>query len=70
MLTPISFRATPLVLVADDDPLFRSMAGDLLLEDGCAVVEAVDARGTLDSFERERPDLVILDVHMPGGDGL
>jgi diguanylate cyclase (GGDEF)-like protein len=70
MLAPISFRAAPLVLVVDDDPLFRSMAGDLLLENGYAVVEACDGEQALAAFERERPDLVILDLHMPGRDGL
>jgi diguanylate cyclase (GGDEF)-like protein len=56
--------------VADDDATFRAIAGDLLLEDGCAVVEATDGVQALAIFERERPDLVILDVHMPEGDGL
>jgi len=60
------------VVVADDHPVFRY--GLLAVLDGAdgiqAVGEAEDGAGLLDVVERERPDVVITDLHMPGLDGV
>jgi CheY-like chemotaxis protein len=57
------------VLVVDDEPVLRAVVRDVLEEEGYAVVEAADGRAMLALVERERPDLVLMDVMMPGGDG-
>ena len=60
----------PRVLIADDDPVVRS-AVSLQLNTGFTVVgSARDADEAIDAAEALRPDLVILDVEMPGGGGL
>jgi two-component system, OmpR family, response regulator len=58
------------ILVVDDDPDIRRMAG-LALEriGGFRVALAGDAAEALDLALRELPDLVLLDVTMPGTDG-
>jgi DNA-binding NarL/FixJ family response regulator len=55
------------VVVADDHQIWRSgLRADL--GDGFAVVgEAGDAAGAVAVIEREKPDLVVCDLHMPGG---
>ena len=57
------------VLVVDDEPVLRSIVREVLHEEGYAVIEAVDGRGVLEIMTRERPDLVLMDVMMPGVDG-
>ena len=57
------------ILIVDDDPLTRTLAGDALRESGYAVSEAEDGEAGLRAFETLRPDLVLLDVMMPGLDG-
>ena len=69
-LPPLLMRPEPLVLVVDDDRLQRSMARDVLEEQGYAVVEAADGLDALERFGEDRPDLVMLDVEMPGKDGV
>src|SRR5438270_250074 len=55
------------VLVIDDDPLARELARESLADLGCEVIEAVDgARGLLAAQQYE-PDLILLDIRMPGG---
>ena len=61
--------AAPLVLVVDDDRLTRSMLRDQLAEQGFAVAEAPGGIEALAAFERLRPGLVLLDLHMPVPDG-
>jgi two-component system chemotaxis response regulator CheY len=59
----------PLVLVVDDDPAIRITLGVKLRGSGFRVVEAVDGLDALEVFQREKPQLVIVDVGMPRLDG-
>ncbi len=60
----------PTLILADDHPLMLS-ALRKLLEPGCEVVAtAADGRELLAAAERLRPDLVVVDVSMPGMDGV
>jgi len=59
-----------LILVVDDDPDLRKLIGDFLEGHGYRVTTAENAPAMRGAIERERPDLVILDVMMPGEDGL
>ncbi len=63
-------RASRRVLVVDDDSHIRDVISFALRRGGYDVVEAGDGRAALASFERQRPDLVILDILMPELDGL
>jgi PAS domain S-box-containing protein len=64
-----SAREWPLILVVDDDEGQRLLAGASLRQGGFAVVEAGDGEQALAVFQREQPDIVLLDVVMPGLDG-
>jgi putative two-component system response regulator len=58
-----------LVLVVDDDPLGRAVVVQLLRAEGCTVEDAADGRSGYDKAVRLHPDLILLDVVMPGLDG-
>src|SRR5947208_4237123 len=58
------------VLVVDDDPPVRRMLERTLAAEGHSVTTAADGGAALAAVERDAPDLVILDVAMPGIDGL
>ena len=58
------------ILVCDDDQNVRLLTRQCLEADDMTVVEAADGLEALDVFVRERPDLVFLDVEMPGMTGL
>jgi two-component system KDP operon response regulator KdpE len=58
------------ILVVDDEPQIRRVLRATLSEEGYAIVEARDGEAALAEFRRERPDLVLLDMNMPGIDGL
>jgi DNA-binding response OmpR family regulator len=60
---------TPLVLIADDDALLRSLVEFKLKAKGYAVAQAADGDEALAAIARERPGLVVLDAMMPGPDG-
>jgi DNA-binding response OmpR family regulator len=57
------------VLVADDDADIRGLVRALLERAGHEVIEAADGRQCLEAFFELPPDLVVLDVGMPGLDG-
>jgi DNA-binding response OmpR family regulator len=57
------------ILVVDDDPDIRGLVRELLDRRGFAVTEAKDGQEALRVFFDQRPDLVVLDVAMPGLDG-
>jgi len=58
------------ILVVDDDPMNRQLLRDLLEGSGYAVVEASDGVAACDSAQACIPDIILLDVLMPGMDGL
>src|SRR5262245_23762656 len=58
------------ILVVDDDPELRKLIGDFLAGHGYQVEVAADVAAMRAVLAREQPDLVILDVMMPGEDGL
>lgn len=57
------------VLVADDEPAITNVVGQALGSAGFEVLEADDGAAALERVRSERPDLVMLDVMMPGLDG-
>jgi two-component system response regulator MprA len=58
------------VLVVDDDPSLRRMLERTLAAEGFDVATAADGGAALVAAERTAPDLIVLDVAMPGLDGL
>jgi DNA-binding response OmpR family regulator len=60
----------PRVLVVDDEPHIRAVLRGYLAADGFDVVEAGDGAAALTAVRDARPDLVLLDVMLPGIDGL
>ncbi len=60
---------TQRILVADDDPPIRSALARLLRSEGLEVLETGDGEDALRLFREQQPDLVLLDVVMPGRDG-
>jgi DNA-binding NtrC family response regulator len=58
------------VLVADDDPDIRDILRDTLSSLGARVITANDGRECLEQFERESPELLLLDIEMPIKSGL
>ena len=58
------------VLVADDTESVRQLFSQLLVAEGYRVVTASDGDEALAAAQRHRPDVLLLDVRMPGPDGL
>lgn len=57
------------ILVIDDDPRIRETLDRPMVEAGYQVVAVADAEAALAQVERARPDLILLDVTLPGMDG-
>ncbi|MBE2200842.1 MAG: response regulator [Anaerolinea sp.] len=57
------------VLVVDDEPMARTLLRLMLIRAGFNVAEAEDGFDALAKVKKNRPDLVLLDVMMPGIDG-
>jgi DNA-binding response OmpR family regulator len=58
------------VLVVDDEPIVREVVVRYLRSEGYRTIEAADGDVACELVERERPDLVVLDLMLPGTDGL
>jgi two-component system response regulator MtrA len=58
------------VLVVDDDPALAEMLGIVLHGEGLEPAFVADGDKALDAFRDTRPDLVLLDLMLPGKDGL
>ena len=58
------------VLVVEDNPLNRKLVRDVLGHAGYRVLEAADAEQGIAAARAERPDLVLMDIQLPGIDGI
>jgi two-component system response regulator (stage 0 sporulation protein F) len=58
------------VLIVDDDPNQRALYEEELSDEGYRVVAAADGRQALSLAREHNPNLVVLDINMPGMDGL
>lgn len=58
------------ILVVEDNPLNLELVRDILLGAGYEVIEAEDGEKSLEIALREKPDLVLMDIQLPGLDGL
>jgi two-component system response regulator ResD len=58
------------VLVVDDEPIVRDVLSRYLSREGFEVEVAADGQAALDLFEAIRPELIVLDLMLPGIDGL
>ncbi|MDH3495797.1 MAG: type II/IV secretion system protein [Gemmatimonadota bacterium] len=57
------------VLLVDDEDQLRRVMRDLLERDGYVVIEAGDGVEALDQVDRHAPDIIVLDLNLPGLDG-
>ena len=60
----------PRVLVVDDEPPIRAVVRAFLEREGMAVEEAADGPAAVDAARVAAPDVVVLDILLPGFDGL
>ncbi|HEY9496338.1 MAG TPA: response regulator transcription factor [Intrasporangium sp.] len=58
------------ILLVEDDPTINQTVADRLRAEGFDVVQAYDGPGAVAAHLEHRPDLVVLDVMLPGFDGL
>jgi len=69
MLTRKTKRSIPLVMIVDDDQAIRLLTRETLEHSGFSVCEAETGEQALETFDALAPDIVLLDVVMPGMDG-
>lgn len=65
----MSDERAPVALVVDDDPVLRSVGNQVLTAFGFQIREAESGEEAIESAREQRPDLVLLDIHLPGRDG-
>ena len=58
------------ILLVEDNEVNRRLAGFLLRSQGYQVLEATTAAAAFEMVEKERPDLIVMDIQLPGMDGL
>jgi two-component system, cell cycle response regulator DivK len=58
------------ILLVEDNEVNRRLAGFLLRSHGYQVREATTARAAFEMLETDRPDLIVMDIQLPGMDGL
>ena len=62
--------ANELILIVEDNEKNRRLARDVLTHQGYRVLEAESAEDGLAAVARERPALILMDIHLPGIDGI
>ena len=58
------------ILLVEDNEVNRRLAGFLLRSHGYEVREATTAAAAFEMVDKERPDLIVMDIQLPGMDGL
>jgi two-component system cell cycle response regulator DivK len=62
--------STPRILIVDDNEMNVEMASFLLTRAGMEVTSVLDGHGALDKVASFQPDLVLMDMQLPGFDGM
>ena len=57
------------IMVVDDEPNILKVVGDILKQEGYRVMPAASGQDALDRLKKSKPDLILLDIMMPGMDG-
>lgn len=57
------------ILIIEDDKFLRELIGQKLLKEGYDIAEAVDGEKGIKGAKDEKPDLILLDLILPGMDG-
>ncbi|MDQ5898742.1 MAG: two-component system, OmpR family, response regulator, partial [Pseudomonadota bacterium] len=71
LTSPAAALAVPRhILVVDDDPALRGLLAEYLGEHDLRVTAVTSGREMFEVFDREAIDLVVLDLRLPGEDGL
>jgi two-component system phosphate regulon response regulator PhoB len=66
---PTGRTTRPTVLVCDDEPVLRMLVRATLDDGRYTIVEACDGEQALERVRSDRPDLILLDIMMPGRSG-
>lgn len=61
---------TPHILVVDDERAILNLLSDMLKDEGFLVSQAENGYEALKQIEKEEPDLILLDIYLPGIDGM
>lgn len=69
LASAIGASKAPIVLLVDDEEAFLLGMVDYLLGEGCQALVALDAREGLRLAHRVRPDVIVMDICLPGMDG-
>ena len=62
--------AEPIVLVVDDEEGIRETLSGIFEDEGCSIVTANSGEEALDLLKEQNPDLILLDIWLPGIDGI
>lgn len=57
------------ILIVEDDKFLRELIAQKLIKEGYDIAEAVDGEKGIKSVKEEKPDLILLDLILPGIDG-
>ena len=69
-VTPVAGSRGDLILVVEDNPMNLKLVRDILKQSGYRVAESTTGEDALDALKFIRPDLILMDIQLPGMDGL
>jgi CheY-like chemotaxis protein len=69
-IEPDAAKTAATILVVDDNPINLKLVSDLLAFEGYRVLKAADGEEAAAAVKRDPPELILLDVDLPGIDGL
>lgn len=69
MATPMAGSHQKTILIIDDQPFFVTLQQNILKQQGYRVVAATNGPEGLARAKQHKPDLILLDIEMPGMDG-
>jgi CheY-like chemotaxis protein len=70
METPSSTLKPAIILVVDDNPTNLKLVSDLLEFEGHQIIKAMDAEQAQEILQHSLPELILMDIALPGMDGL